>query len=118
MPHQAICGNKHSLQKTTKMNTFINFSHWLLQHTYGAMHTPMSHKKHLTAACNPTNNGDNNHFTTVSSPFHHPTMEEPQAKCQQDLNTAAEFLCIVKEVQNQTGQKICATGTEDYYFCG
>ncbi len=43
-------------------------------------------------------------------------MEEPCAKCQQDLTTAEEFLHIAKEVQNGTSQKICGTETEDRRF--
>ena len=41
---------------------------------------------------------------------------EPQAKRRRDLSTVEDFYRLGKEVQNRSGQKLCAEGTEDQRF--
>ena len=42
--------------------------------------------------------------------------QQPMAKHQRDIITLNEFLMMAKEVQHQSGQKICADVTEDRHF--
>ena len=41
---------------------------------------------------------------------------EPQAKRRRDLSTVEDFYRLGKEVQNRSGQKLCANVTEDRRF--
>ena len=43
--------------------------------------------------------------------------EEPRAKRRRELSSQEDFYRLAKEVQNRSGQKLCADSTEDRRFC-